>query len=628
LAAVGAARAAVHYEAWAVANQAAEDDPVNGGRIRLAWLREAAGRLAASLVLTVIVLGVGWALLWPPGWSTVVAGLAGVIVVGVLGAVGRTAEDPPLVEETALSATPPQPLSEPRVLKAVAKVTPNVDQADEDKAAWIVAPGLVKVPGDITGSEVTIDLPEGVVAGAVIRRREALASALRISEWRVWPEAVRASHPGRFRLFLSDEPLGAAAVIPWPLLTTGVVNVFDGFPIGQDQRGQWIPVRLVTQSGIIAAKSRMGKTFLLKVLLGGAALDARVELWVYDAKGGADLMDLERVAYRFGSTNDEDALAEQVLGELKELKSRMSARYNTMSDLKRRGVSTATEVNDTLAGTPDLDLHPIVVAIDECHELFQHPDLGDQIEALVATISKRGPAVGIIILLATQEPDADAIPTSIRNNAGARWCFRVMSQAVNDMALGTSAYRNGWDATAFEDSDKGLCWYLRPDGPPVILKVAYLNDEAPDGDEFALVIDRARLLRHAAGTITGYATGDRFAPEVEDTTPLVVDLVAVRPQGVDQVANAELVRRLQDHKPGTYAGYATGTLKTRLKELYGDRDPDDDLVGPPKFVQVPAKKPDGSPTRLQGLDMGWLYAAYAELIDEQQAVPIPEPATL
>ena len=54
---------------------------------------------------------------------------------------------------------------------------------------------------------------------------------------------------------------------PWPLAKAGGVDLFKPAPFGTDQRGRSVDVTLMYISGIIGAIPRMGKTFLLRLLL-------------------------------------------------------------------------------------------------------------------------------------------------------------------------------------------------------------------------------------------------------------------------------------------------------------------------------------------------------------------------
>ena len=59
-----------------------------------------------------------------------------------------------------------------------------------------------------------------------------------------------------------------------------------------------------------------------------------------------------------------------------------------------------------LAARRSLRLRPIVCVIDECQNLFMHPQLGDQAADDAAYVIRLGRAYGIILVLATQRPDA------------------------------------------------------------------------------------------------------------------------------------------------------------------------------------------------------------------------------
>ncbi|MGO9078883.1 MAG: hypothetical protein ACLQDY_07535 [Streptosporangiaceae bacterium] len=71
-----------------------------------------------------------------------------------------------------------------------------------------------------------------------------------------------------------------------------------------------------------------------------------------------------------------------------------------------------SKVTPELAADRKLRLHPVVLAIDEVQEGFDSPDR-DELEKYLRAIIKRGPALGIMLILATQRPDARSLPTSI-----------------------------------------------------------------------------------------------------------------------------------------------------------------------------------------------------------------------
>src|SRR5260370_27727550 len=74
------------------------------------------------------------------------------------------------------------------------------------------------------------------------------------------------------------------------------------------------------------------------------------------------------------------------------------------------------KVTDELASDPRLGLHPIAVAIDEPQVAFEHPEYGAEMATIAVDLAKRGPALGIVQLLATQRPDAKSIPPCVSAN--------------------------------------------------------------------------------------------------------------------------------------------------------------------------------------------------------------------
>jgi DNA segregation ATPase FtsK/SpoIIIE, S-DNA-T family len=93
----------------------------------------------------------------------------------------------------------------------------------------------------------------------------------------------------------------------------------------------------------------------------------------------------------------------------------------------------------------------------------------------------------------------------VSGNVSTRFSLKVTGQTENDMILGTSAYKNGIQATAFRPEIDAGIGYLAGAGPaPQVVRTFYLN--MADAERAAI---RARALREAAGTITGHAIGEQ-----------------------------------------------------------------------------------------------------------------------
>ena len=200
-----------------------------------------------------------------------------------------------------------------------------------------------------------------------------------------------------------------------------------------------------------------------------------------------------------------------------------------------------------------------MLEVDECQRWFEHSTYGSELQAISEDLVRRGPALGIIPIFATQRPDAKSLPTAISANAVLRFCLKVMGQVENDMVLGTSAYKNGVRATMFARSDRGIGYLAGEGDDPQIVRSFYVD--APAAEH---VVARARALRERAGTLTGHALGED--PEPADAGgSLLADILAVVPADQAKVWNQTVVARLAELRPDRYGGWEPEQLTAALK---------------------------------------------------------------
>lgn len=489
-------------------------------------LRVTAG---AFVVLTILIL---WLLPAPEGPGAYVVGAVALLALGWFG----RDEERPVIASHVTAASGPPALSSSLVVDALGSLgigELNKALREDDRAVRFVAP----IARDGQGWRVDLDLPGGVTAGDVVERRDRLASGLRRPEGCVWPEPDADGHAGRLVIWVGDKPMSLASPVVWPLTRTGRANVFEPVPFGVDQRGRPVTLTLAFASMVIGAVPRQGKTAALRVLLLAAALDPRAELHVANLKGGGDLDPLAPVAH-FIVAGDEPEDIDALLADLRAVQADMRRRYKTMRDLPRE-VCPDAKVTDDLAGRRGLGLHPVVVGIDECQVMFEHPKHGKDFDALVTDLVKRGPAVGISVIVATQRPDAKSLPSGIRANAILRFCLRVTSQVECDMVLGTSAYKSGLRPTMFTRRDLGVGYLVGDGDDPVIVRAAYVDTPTAD-----VIAARARAEREHRGMLTGAAAGDE--PELTPAPGILDDVAAIWPEGRARAGYDELADLLAD----------------------------------------------------------------------------------
>jgi S-DNA-T family DNA segregation ATPase FtsK/SpoIIIE len=261
-----------------------EGEPVRLASVRredaaeyLKLSRQRDGRVRLRTLITVLAMfvGLGAALaiyVLAPGWLQALS--VGAVLMA-LGSAGTQADAPVITRAVEMTKAPK--LTSDIVLRALGALgitAINQVQSKGRDGFTFTAP----ITRDGPGWRAEGDLPYGVTVTDVIERRDKLASGLRRPLGCVWPEAVPDEHTGRLVLWVGDQDMSTATKPAWPLIKGGSVDLFKPVSFGTDQRGRWVDITLMYIAGVIGAIPRMGKTFLLRLLLLIAALDTRAEV--------------------------------------------------------------------------------------------------------------------------------------------------------------------------------------------------------------------------------------------------------------------------------------------------------------------------------------------------------------
>jgi DNA segregation ATPase FtsK/SpoIIIE, S-DNA-T family len=389
------------------------------------------------------------------------------------------------------------------------------------------------------GWAITVDLPATRKATDVIKNREALASALAVDEVQLIVERVRGNggHAGRVSMWVADSDPYATPPLRTPLLAAARWDAWRPVPFGRDARNCAITLALVWTSLLIGAIPRQGKTFAARLPAAGLILDPYTRLYVADFKGGKDWDAASLVAHRFLS-GDESGHVLALVGWLVELVAEVQGRYRRMRDLDD---VTCPESKVTPAMSRDRALNMPITAvfIDEVQVPLEDRTpytvgdkkltAGEYVGELLTWLVKKGPAAGIVAVLATQRPDSKTIPSGLRAVVGSRFALRVMDWRDSNIVLGEQMNTRGYDSSRLLASHKGV-GILRPDGETQagadVLALTVRTDYMPNED-WQVICQRGRALREAEGTLTGHAAGEH----VDNPTPELDHAAAVRAIG-------------------------------------------------------------------------------------------------
>ena len=268
------------------------------------------------------------------------------------------------------------------------------------------------------------------------------------------------------------------------------LSIWDPIHLGVDEVGAQVAVSLFERNILVGGEPGGGKSGALNLIVAHAALSPDCRLVMFDAKRVELGLWAACVAPGDFIRNDIKA----ALAKLGELAAEMDRRYDWLEAGKLRKIPR---------GGPYL---PIVVVVDELAYYTSVAGTKAERELFITTcrdLVARGRAAGIIMVIATQRPSADIVPTSLRDLFGYRWAMRCTTEASSDVILGFGWAKLGYCATDIDPMARGVGYLLAEGGTPVKVKAAYLDDYA------------IRWLADYAADLRGYPAVSDAIPEGE-----------------------------------------------------------------------------------------------------------------
>jgi S-DNA-T family DNA segregation ATPase FtsK/SpoIIIE len=275
----------------------------------------------------------------------------------------------------------------------------------------------------------------------------------------------------------------------------GALSIYDPIYLGVDENGR--PVYLELGSGraiLVGGEPRAGKSVFVQNILGHAALCTDARLILLDGKE-VELGLWEQVADVFVGPDVDLALA-----VLRWLQAEIARRTAALKARRLRKIVRGHGVEMVLVVVDEIALYSATLGSRDQREEF---------ERLLRDVVARGPAVGVVVVGATQRPSADIIPTSLRDIFGYRCAFRCTTDVSSDIILGFGWAGQGFSAHDIAPEDAGIGWLLAEGGRPRRFKAAYLSDTDID-----YLVDRALYTRRPSLTQSG--TGGTNGSTVTD----------------------------------------------------------------------------------------------------------------
>jgi S-DNA-T family DNA segregation ATPase FtsK/SpoIIIE len=291
-----------------------------------------------------------------------------------------------------------------------------------DVAGNIGLPGsrIASVVVDAWGWTARVILRKGTTVAQAIARIPDIESGLELrpGSVRIFPDGKHANH--LVMRVVETEPL--AAPVPWPGPVTRSVTQLAEIGISED--GRPVRVLLLRRNVLIGGIAGSGKSGVLNVIIAILAACHDVRLWGVDLKGGMELGPWESVFERIATTPEE---ANELFSD-------------AVTELNKRAASMAATGKRTWEPTPD---NPALVIITD-----EHAELPEESHERADSVARRGRAVAVNLMAATQRPTLAAMGrnTAVRSQMDVRICLRVREPRDADLILGQGSLNSGWHA--------------------------------------------------------------------------------------------------------------------------------------------------------------------------------------
>jgi DNA segregation ATPase FtsK/SpoIIIE, S-DNA-T family len=279
---------------------------------------------------------------------------------------------------------------------------------------------------DAWGWTARVVLHRGQTVRAVVDHMASIESALATRPGAVRIEPDQADARAFTLRVIEIDP--HAEPISWPGLaarTAGTGTITRPVALGVFEDGSPVTVSLAWRHVLIGGSTGAGKSALLSVVLAVLTGCPDVILWGIDLKQGIELSPWSACLHRLATT-PEDAAAT------------LSA---AVDELDRRAALLAD--HGARVWHPTRTTPALVLIVDE------YAELPDAARAHADSIARRGRAVAVTLLVATQRPTQAAMGHgAVRSQMDVRICLRVRERRDTDLILGQGAHATGWHAEA------------------------------------------------------------------------------------------------------------------------------------------------------------------------------------
>jgi FtsK/SpoIIIE family len=219
--------------------------------------------------------------------------------------------------------------------------------------------------------------------------------------------------------------------VPWQ--PSDIRSITQPIPLGVFEDATPATVLLLRRNGLIGGVVGSGKSGVLNVILAALAVCEDVVIWGIDLKGGMELRPWTPALGRLATT------PEQATALFRD----------AVTELDRRATQSGTDGSRVWG--PTRDKPALLIVVDE------YAELPDEATDVADSIARRGRAVAVTLLAATQRPTQKAMGHgATRSQMDIRISLRVRERRDVDLILGQGSYNAGWHAHTLDAPGKFL----------------------------------------------------------------------------------------------------------------------------------------------------------------------------
>jgi S-DNA-T family DNA segregation ATPase FtsK/SpoIIIE len=430
------------------------------------------------------------------------------IIPPVLGLIGKP-EDETIMDTVQYSGKALE-LDASFIVQALSKgVHPTLTKAIAEDPRCVQFIGEVARDGQIHGWVARFQLPEGVIAKDVLTKKDVFIGNMRGVK-RSQVELTTDDDPAILELTVTDKPLSEMPMPQWPHMNATSMDVSKPFSVAYTSRHEDVRMSMDGTSVLVGGSPNSGKSQTDSLLIAAHVLDPLADiagLWQFKATGDFDIF--ADVAFR-NVVGGSDANLAACVKMLEEENKNQEIR----SDLIRKSPLCPKHSLTREAAAADPRLRYRIIIIDEIQRLILHPELGPKAIPLLRSLAELGRAAGIRLVLSTQTPSADALPTGITNSLTTRIAHRLMTHEVNDRVLSSGSYSAGWKANELDPMTPGMA-IIEGQGATVRARMYYLSPE-----DLEAIVERGLALR--GGVVEQFT--EAAAEEVVAEAERILDL--------------------------------------------------------------------------------------------------------